>query len=157
APDSPRIRDVTEAFANIYFGLKRYRESLDAAERAVELNKKLEGPDSPELRFSLETMGKALVALNRPQDAIPVLEKALRYFESNKAPELDDLGDVRFTLARALRDARREPDRAIALGTRARDDYLAEKNPKKAEEVDRWLRTAPAAPGRRRNVLGSRD
>src|SRR5438874_767752 len=34
APDSPRIRDLTESFANVYCGLKRYREALEAAQRA---------------------------------------------------------------------------------------------------------------------------
>jgi tetratricopeptide (TPR) repeat protein len=158
APESSKIRDLTESFANIYCGLKRYREAMDAAQKALELNKKLEGPESPELRFSLQYAGKALIGLNRSTEAIPVLEKSLKYFEGEKGAGLDDLGETRFALARALREAKRDPERAAVLATRAREDFVATKAPRKAEEVERWLRSAPVSSGgKRRNVLGSRD
>ena len=97
------------------------------------------------------------VPLGRSGEAVPLLEKDLRWLEADKSTDPDDLGEVRFALARALRDLKREPDRAAALATRARDDFLAAKDTKKAEDVERWLRSSPASIGRKRNALGSRD
>ncbi|HZN94825.1 MAG TPA: tetratricopeptide repeat protein, partial [Myxococcales bacterium] len=156
-PDSPKARDGMESLSASYYNLKRYREALEWSQRAVELNKKLEGPDSPEMRYSMENYGRSLVGLGRGLEAIPVLERTLKWFEAEKAPDPEDLGEVRFALARALRDTKRDPERAVALATRARDDFTTAKATKKADEVDKWLRAPSSGAGKRRGALGSRD
>jgi tetratricopeptide (TPR) repeat protein len=139
--ESQKVNQSLEGLAAVYFESKRYAQALETAQRACELNKKLEGGETPEMRFCLENIGRSLVGLGRGAEAIPILEKDLKWHEADKSADLGDLGDVRFALAQALKDTRRDPERVISLASRARDDYTAAQNPKRAEEVERWLRS----------------
>ncbi|HYV44529.1 MAG TPA: protein kinase [Myxococcaceae bacterium] len=159
-PESRRARDAMEALAPVYYGLKKYPQALDTAQRACALNAKFENGETGEMRYCMMTIGRSLIALNRPADAIPAMEKDVKWWEGEKGVDPDDVGTARFLLAQALRDAKKDPERAVALATRAREDFLSVKSTQKAQDVEKWLRVAPSLEkgGRKRgNTLGSRD
>jgi eukaryotic-like serine/threonine-protein kinase len=158
--ESRKVQLALEALAPVYYGVKRYALALETAQRACELNKKLENGETPENRYCAMTIGRSLIALNRPAEAIPVLEKDVKWWEGEKGVDPDDVGTARFLLAQALREARKDPERAVALATRAREDFLSVKSTQKVEEVERWLRASPSqerGSRKRGNVLGSRE
>jgi eukaryotic-like serine/threonine-protein kinase len=157
-PESRKARDALEALAPVYYLGRKYPQALEAAQKACDLSKKFENGETGEMRYCMLNIGRSLVALNRPAEAIPAMEKDVKWWEGEKGVDPEDVGTARFLLAQALREARKDPERAIALANRAHDDFLSVKSTKKAEEVERWLRASPSpAGGRKRgNVLGSR-
>jgi serine/threonine-protein kinase len=114
----------------------RFEEARGRWERAVHLREKAFGRDHARLAFPLTGLGDALVGLKRAGDAVPVLERALRLAEAGKAPAAE-LSQTRLTLARALVAARRDPARARALATRARDGAPARSKERAAATA--WL------------------
>jgi len=158
-PESRRARDALEALSPVYYMGRKYPQALETAQRACELAKKFENGETPEMRWCMLNVGRSLVALNRPAEAIPAMEKDVKWWEGEKGVDPDDVGTARFLLAQALRDAKKDPERAVALATRAREDFLSVKSTQKAQDVERWLRSGPPEKGGRRrgNVLGSRD
>jgi len=158
-PESKRVRDALEGLSGVYCSLKKYPQALDTAQRACELSKKFEGGETGEMRYCMMNAGRSLIGLSRPAEAIPLLEKDVKWWESEKGVDPDDVAAPLFYLAQALRDARKDPDRSVALATRARELFLSVKSNEKADEVEKWLRAGPPEKGGRKRggALGSRE
>jgi tetratricopeptide (TPR) repeat protein len=90
---------------------------------------------------ALRCLGEADLALGNVHAAIPLLERSER---RRRRSWPGDLALTRFALARALRQARLDPERATAMGIAARDELhtLASTRPQfgpPLSEVERWL------------------
>src|SRR5204863_39128 len=74
-------------------------------ERSLAIREKALGKDHPDVSYSLENLGAALIGVRQPAKAIPVLERAIA-IRSKESASAEDLAEPRFSLARALWDAR---------------------------------------------------
>jgi tetratricopeptide (TPR) repeat protein len=82
--------------------------------------------------------GEALLALRRAPDALVDLERALAIADATKG-DLAIRADIRFATARALVETRRDPERAVALATRAGGELETAGLPDAANAARRWL------------------
>lgn len=105
-------------------------------ERAIAVREAAQGKDHPGLAESLLGLGEVLLAQGDPQAAVPGFERAL---ELGDGAGSRILARSRFGLARALWDAQREQERALALGRQALDDYSRLGRTREQERVARWL------------------
>ncbi|HEX8698154.1 MAG TPA: serine/threonine-protein kinase [Myxococcaceae bacterium] len=120
--------------------LKRFREAREHLERALVSSEKALGPEHPELAYPLEALGLLLVAQGRPAEALGPLERAQKL-----APEGNIRAEVRFTLGRALWEARSaQRAQAVALVTQARDAWGKLGNPVKQARASEWLAAHPS-------------
>jgi eukaryotic-like serine/threonine-protein kinase len=98
------------------------------------------GPDHPYTAMALFGIGEADVNLGRPAKAIPTLERALTIRAVPGATDPLDLAETKYTLARALWDAKRDRARARTLATEARRLFEDSDDKDAARVVDEWLR-----------------
>jgi tetratricopeptide (TPR) repeat protein/predicted Ser/Thr protein kinase len=123
------------------------RRSCQRALREQE-NEGIIGPDKIYQDDALACLGAAELGLGRTNEALTHLERSVS-FTTRQVPA--DLARARFTLARALVAAKREPDRARTLAETARDELR--KTPggeREASEVARWIEaTSSVAEARR--------
>jgi tetratricopeptide (TPR) repeat protein len=123
------------------------RRSCQRALREQE-NEGIIGPDKIYQDDALACLGAAELGLGRTNEALTHLERSVS-FTNRQVPA--DLARARFTLARALVAAKREPDRARTLAETARDELR--KTPggeREASEVARWIEaTSSVAEARR--------
>jgi tetratricopeptide (TPR) repeat protein len=125
--------------------VKRHDEALKSFRAAEALKRKALGPDHPDLSYSLDGVGKVLLAQGRAAEAIGPLRQALAH--ENTDPEA--LAQTGFTLAQALWEVGKEPDRAREQARQARERYTALGKQRQVKEIDAWLearKTAPPAP-----------
>jgi hypothetical protein len=87
------------------------------------------GPDA------LCCLGEAELALGRTGAALEHLERSLSF---ERRPDSAELAKARFTLARALRAAGRDPERAMTLVRGARSG-LGPGHDTLTAAIDRWL------------------
>ncbi len=97
------------------------------------------GVHSPKCAFSLLGLGKVALARGRVEDALPLLEQAVT-MGTRATTTPGEYGELRFMLARALRAAGREPERARALAQEAAES-LIKLGPSRREpaEIAAWL------------------
>jgi tetratricopeptide (TPR) repeat protein len=116
---------------------------LDAAatgyERSRTLCNERTGADDPHCTFAVVGLGKVALARGRVDDALPLLELAVTLGTRDRMMP-GEYGEIRFLLARALRAARREPERARALAEEAAESYR-KVGPLRREpaEIAAWL------------------
>jgi tetratricopeptide (TPR) repeat protein len=114
--------------------------------RTILAMQKAQGALVPDMLYdpdALACLGEVELASHRVDAALAYLEQSVG-FEHRRQPV--DLPAARFSLARALRVAGRDPARARDLAQRARD-ALSRMPAKEREiaEIDRWLEHAAAA------------
>ncbi|MGE6761970.1 protein kinase domain-containing protein [Corallococcus interemptor] len=120
---------------------KQLNEARDVARELVALHHKLAGEEA-RLPMEVEEM-LAELALERGEleEARQWAERSLEAWEKTAGPPLEK-ANIRYVLARALRRAHREPERALALATAARDAVLPTAEPRllKLSELDAFLK-----------------
>jgi hypothetical protein len=106
------------------------------------------GPDKSYQDDSLACLGAAELGLGRTHEALAHLERSVSLTDRQVHA---DLARARFTLARALVAAKREPERARTLAETAREDLRKTPGAERdASEVARWIDAASSlADGRR--------
>jgi serine/threonine protein kinase/tetratricopeptide (TPR) repeat protein len=142
-----RHPDVGAALNNL--GVVQWkRGELVAAEatlqRALTLWEHALGSDHPDVASTLLGLGEVALARGRTDEAIARLERALRLLERTATDEAV-LAKVRFALARALVD--RDPARADELASAAAQTLAAHGAREELEEVEAFIRRAPAEAG----------
>lgn len=132
---STNLGDLALALGRPAEAERRYRTSL-----AVAAGASLEQHQNT--CDAVNGLGRALLALGRPEEALPALEAELP-----RAGPLDPVtqADLRFTLARALAAAKRDPARARRLAENARDTYRSEQRSgaDSVSTVEAWLAQHP--------------
>lgn len=115
-------------------------EGWRTAQEALALHHKLAGAEAPPPPELGQVLGELALERGDAQGACQWLGAALAQWEATEAPPLE-LAVIRFSLARALRQAHREPERARALVTAARDAVLPTPEPRllKVSELDAFL------------------
>jgi tetratricopeptide (TPR) repeat protein len=142
--EHPEVAHASLAMGDVHLARGQAREALSEYRFALPILEKAYGADQPQILVALISIGQAELALGQPARAIEPLERAERMQPATAAP--DDRGAVRFLLARALWDARRDRRRARDLANAARADYARAGDGFKpqVDEVDRWLTRHPA-------------
>jgi tetratricopeptide (TPR) repeat protein len=138
------VAHASLAMGDVRLASGQAREALSDYRFALPILEKAYGADQPQVVVALISIGQAELALGQPARAIEPLERAERMLPATGAP--DDRGAVRFLLARALWDARRDRRKARDLANAARTDYARAGDGFKpqVDEVDRWLARRPA-------------
>jgi serine/threonine-protein kinase len=118
--------------------LNRHAESRQYLLRALSIYEAVLGPESPRLARPLLNLGHVEVNLHEPGEAVRVLERALALLHGR---DDDQVALARFNLARALRSARKDDDRARSLALEARQYLSRRKEARKRDiaEIDAWL------------------
>ncbi|WP_224245736.1 serine/threonine-protein kinase [Hyalangium gracile] len=127
--------------AQALLGTGRLPEAQRAAQEAIDLHSRLSGPGGKASPESLQVLGEVLLARGDAGGARKHLEEALASWEKSEATPLT-MAAARFSLARALRQARTEPERARSLATAAREALAPTPEPRRAPlaDIDAFLR-----------------
>ncbi|RKG78590.1 serine/threonine protein kinase [Corallococcus exercitus] len=120
---------------------KQLNEARDVAREYLTLHHKLAGEAARPPMEVEEMMAELALERGEVEEARQWAEHSLEAWEQTVAPPLE-MANIRFVLARALRKAHREPERARALATAARDAVLPTAEPRllKLSELDAFLR-----------------
>lgn len=133
------IGDELRTLGRIGDAKPRFSEALRVWEASV-------GPEHPFVAYALVGLGQVAMANAQPSAAIESFERALT-IRSKAGVEGEELGEVRFWLAKALRQAGRDDVRARKLAADARSDYDGvQSGTDVIAEIDRWLRDSPTVP-----------
>jgi hypothetical protein len=142
AGDRPQI-----AIAHLYLGSAlneqgRFAEALPECIAAQAPFATIFGASSDMVGATLKCQGDALIGLGKP--AVEVLEHALALIDDGSS-DPGEVADARFSLARALTAAHREPARAKALAIAARDELrgAGDAVAPTLAAVEAWLRRQP--------------
>ena len=140
AADHPDLAIPLGNLGAVALEQQEFDRALEVCSRSLALEEAAFGADNPELGYNLTCVGAALIGLERPGEAVDVLERALAV----RAPgEVDpvELAHTRFALGRALRGARRSPERAQRLVLDARAVFVAAgaRAQRERARVDAWL------------------
>ncbi|MBZ4413498.1 serine/threonine-protein kinase [Myxococcus sp. XM-1-1-1] len=133
-------------------GSGRLVDAERVAREAVTLRERTGSSLPEDLAEARSILGQVLLAKGDAEQARGLLDQALEDWEKDGASAFT-LAETRFALARALRQAGVEPERARALALSARDAVAPTSEPRspRLEEVEAFLTGAPpprAAPGR---------
>ena len=112
-------------------GLGRYEDARRHLERALALQGQAQ--EQARLAEPLAGMGFLELARGRPAAAVPWLERALKLSPERAGTE------IRFMLARALWDSKRDRSRARTLAADAREEWRRQGHGPRGDEVSRWL------------------
>ncbi len=125
------IGDLALAQGQVANALEAYKHALANAAK----NNLLTHPGA---RLALLGFGRAQLLSGSPVEAIATLERAL----PPEGTPIDAVlvADIRFSLARALRAAKRDPERVAQLAAQARTAYLANRGraAHSLDELDAW-------------------
>ncbi|MBN9686858.1 MULTISPECIES: serine/threonine-protein kinase [unclassified Corallococcus] len=135
---------LVDALRNLTGALTRaehFTEAWRTGQEALALHHKLAGADAAPPPDLGQVLGELSMERGDAAGACQWLNDALAQWEKTEATPLE-LAVIRFTLARALRMAHREPERTRALVTAARDAVLPTSEPRllKLSELDAFLR-----------------
>ncbi|NPC47699.1 tetratricopeptide repeat protein [Corallococcus exiguus] len=133
--ESLRVLSVTLTRA------KQLNEARDVARELLALHHKLAGEETRPPMEMEEMMAELSLARGEVDEARKWGERSLEAWSQTAAPPLE-MANIRFILARTLRKAHLEPERARALATAARDAVLPTAEPRllKLSELDAFLR-----------------
>ncbi|NPD23347.1 serine/threonine-protein kinase [Corallococcus exiguus] len=120
---------------------KQLNEARDVARELLTLHHKLAGEETRPPMEMEEMMAELSLARGEVDEARKWGERSLDAWSQTAAPPLE-MANIRFILARALRKAHLEPERARTLATAARDAVLPTAEPRllKLSELDAFLR-----------------
>jgi len=110
--------------------------------QALEILQNSVGPDHADLALPLKGLGLAYLTRKQPREAVAPLERALALrTQSAAASDPQELAEIRWGLARALREVGHNSSRARALAEAALATYrgLGNESAGRVEEITRWL------------------
>ena len=120
--------------------LGRQEEARRAFKKAQTIWEREMGPDGLNLAYALTGAGNSYLAEGNAASALPPLERALRIREA-KETDPAKLSETRFAMARALWSSNRNRKLARDLADHARRGYLKANLKKRADEVERWMKS----------------
>ena len=147
-PQHPRTAIVRSNWAEILNELGRFAEAKTMAQSAIDAIEGEVDPGGLFIAFPLMALARGHLGANEPGEALPILERVAGICKgSTGAAALS--GEVHFALARAIHGTGGALERARALATRARADYvgspLVPATVRAIAEIDAWL-AASATP-----------
>lgn len=120
--------------------LDRHAEAVGLFRQALELDEQELGASHPYVADDLFELATSLLAIGEAGEAARHLERALKIREETDAPPAT-VAATRFALAKALRQAGRDPERARRLAEQARELYREDSEHHREEltQVEAWL------------------
>lgn len=140
-PGHPRVAMAAANVADMIALDGRYEEALVIYQETLEVREASLDAGHHFIAENRVDIAEVLIDLGRANEAISMVEKALAAVEGSTVAPLV-IARARFTLARALGNAKRDHDRAEALAEQALQAYK-DAGPAQTEEVERieaWLR-----------------
>ncbi len=116
----------------------RHSEAAANFVRSIEMFEEVFGPEHPDLWRPLAMLARLYRKQGNIEKALPLAERAVRVLEGHDIQPVE-VADARFELARILRLASTDEERAVELATSARDLWQASDWEKEAAEIDVWL------------------
>jgi len=136
--EHPELALLHANLGESWAAMERHREAVDAYERSLAIFGRVALANEPMRAQPLKGRGKSRLVSGNVEGAIADLEQALVLLERRAEPL--ELADVRFWLARSLRAAGRELERARMLAEAAQRQYEALGMTEQAEEISIWSR-----------------
>ncbi len=130
-PHHPQVAGGHDAVGHVLAQAGRPTEAEPEFVTAIELFERSLGPAHPAVATPLLGLGRARLALGRPGDAVAPLTRALERAEAADLPPVE-LADIRFALARAVKDD--DPEHAARLARLALPVFEDQLPP----DDDRW-------------------
>ena len=139
-PSSTAVADASNELGSLLLDAGKPAEARIALERARTLQDKLLAPDHPDRIDTLDGLGRALLQQGHAEAAVALLDEAVELARTHDLAPLDG-AQARFDLAQALSSAGKDPARARALATAARDAFAAHPRWKARQlrSVEHWL------------------
>jgi len=139
-PDDPKLAGPYYGLAQVELQAKRPEAAVEACRKALSLEEGAHGPDHPRVAVHLVCLAKSLRQAGRADESIVPAQRAVALWRDDTVDPIR-VAFARVELARSLRAADREPERARQLGTEARE--ILAKHPGAADgviaELDAWL------------------
>jgi tetratricopeptide (TPR) repeat protein len=138
--DHPKVASALYDIGSTLEAGGKHEEARRHHERALKMWEQTRGKDHPDLAYALTSLGLLDVEDGDAQRAVERLERALK-LRGGRGLDPQLLAQTQFALARALHATGGDHPRARELATKARDTFAKGKSPdpKRAEEIDRWL------------------
>jgi tetratricopeptide (TPR) repeat protein/tRNA A-37 threonylcarbamoyl transferase component Bud32 len=137
-PDHPSLALLHSNIGESLAALGDHEGALAAYSQALTSFERSLPADHPNLALPLKGRAQSSLALGRTEPAIADLERALVLLQQG-THEPFELADTRFSLARALADASREPERARRLAEQALAGFEEVGQRERAERARAWL------------------
>jgi tetratricopeptide (TPR) repeat protein/predicted Ser/Thr protein kinase len=139
---SPTHADValsTQNIGMVMLDMGKPAEAIPWFERTLGIVERALPPGHRRTMMTLTALSDAYVDVGRSADALALLDRGEKMFAEKPDPLAR--AHLDFCLARALRGAKREPDRAVRLAQAARDKLAGEGEQERAyvERIDRFL------------------
>ncbi|MEM9458850.1 MAG: tetratricopeptide repeat protein [Myxococcota bacterium] len=143
-PEHTYTGDALYMLGIVHLRLEDYPHAAEYYARALVVFESALGPEHSHVADALVGIGRAQLRQGQPEAALEPLERALRIFEMTQ-PTADTMASARFTLAKALTGAGRDPARARQLALTARELYgqAAGEHADVLAELDQWLAAGP--------------
>lgn len=138
----PAVAAILDTLAGLHRAHGDFSAAETRHERAIAIyeSRMGDGPEPPELAHLLNNFGETYLSMDNQVEALKCFERALSMLEGRKAAGTE-LAPVRFSIARALTAAQREPLRAKTLAQLAHDGFVEATNGElRATEVSDWLK-----------------
>ncbi|MDQ3370071.1 MAG: tetratricopeptide repeat protein, partial [Myxococcota bacterium] len=138
APTHPELARSMQLLATMWSVPGRYDDAAALYEAAIPIWEKAHGPAARPLVKPLLDLGWVRNRQRRFADAIAPLERAATIL-ATKEPKDPLLGVIRFELAQALWETRRDRGRAVEQATLARSSFDPATQRDDVAEIDAWL------------------
>jgi tetratricopeptide (TPR) repeat protein len=137
----PEVADALLGRATVRLAMGAGEEAAADAARALAIDEAVGGPMDRRLVEPLTALGEALLAAKRPAEAIAPLERALALDDGSEHYEIN-VAKARFSLAKALWEARGDRARSRSLAAAARERLRGRPEAAKTlSAVDVWVAT----------------
>jgi len=136
-PDDPLSANTFIYLGGALTRLGRYEEARQRFEHGLALREKALGPTHPRLALALLGLGELHLARGKPGEALAPLERAVALAQGS------DLAEVRFALARALWETKRDTAQALALAAQAEQHWRSLGHAPHLARLSRWRAEHP--------------
>jgi serine/threonine-protein kinase len=136
-PDDPLSANTFIYLGGALTKLGLYEEARQHLEHGLALREKALGPTHPRLALALLELGELQLARGKPGEALAPLERAVALAQGS------DLAEVRFALARALWETKRDAAQALALAAQAEQHWRSLGHAPNLARLSRWRAEHP--------------
>jgi len=133
--EHPTVAGTYDVVGTVYLEGKKYREGLEAYQKALAIKEKTLGKNHEAVSYSACGVARGLLDLGQPAKAVPFFERVLAI----NPPDPVLRGDAYLGMARALDAQGKSTPRIIELARKARAEFASASVTEGVAEVDTWL------------------
>jgi tetratricopeptide (TPR) repeat protein len=134
-PEHPTVGGTYDVVGTVYLRDKKYREALEAYEKALAIKEKALGKHHEDVSYSACGVARSLLELGQSARALPFYERVLAI----NPPDPVVRADAYLGMARSLDAQKKGSPQILAFARKARAEFDSAKVPEGVKEVDTWL------------------